>query len=152
MEEFKKTYGIESDRGLLTWSGKAIRDMAKKIDPEFLEEYEQTFRLCSRFSHPSILGDQEYIIKDDRSLMFSPLPSEIGLVVNVRKASKYILDYLRIVEDLFAFEKKARIEELSRMHKDIFDRYASKETSAAKTGKKTDTSIRESVVAFHILE
>ncbi|MBF0478022.1 MAG: hypothetical protein HQL26_00930 [Candidatus Omnitrophica bacterium] len=102
-EEFKKTFKVKSDRALLTWSGKTVRDMAKQIDKKWLYEYETIFRLCSRFSHPSILGDNEYMILDEKKLVFSSLPSDIGIVPNLPNAAKYCLEFLMIINDLFKF-------------------------------------------------
>lgn len=79
VDEFKVNFHITSDKALITWSGKSIRDMAKKVDHKLLDEYEKTFRLCSRFSHPSILGDNEYLIQDNNNLIFSLFLRTSGL-------------------------------------------------------------------------
>ncbi len=148
VEEFKKNYKVQSDRALLTWSGATIRDMAKAIGADLLDEYEHTFRLCSRFSHPSILGDQEYMMMDDQRLVFSARPSDIGIIINLRKMFQYVLDYLRLVENLFDFGKLERIEELAALHKGIFDGYNAKEKPAAP--KNDAAAVRESIVAFDV--
>ncbi|MCK5492780.1 MAG: hypothetical protein KAJ14_06700, partial [Candidatus Omnitrophica bacterium] len=65
-EGFKKKYNITSNRGLLTWSGQAVIDMARLVDKNLLDEYQSIFRSCSRFSHPSIVGDNEYLNYDEK--------------------------------------------------------------------------------------
>ena len=97
VEEFKEKYKITSDRALISWSGMSLKDIAKKVDRKLLECYETTFRLCSRFSHPSILGDNEYLIQKDKSLAFSPLPSTVysssSLVTET--GSRWVMKFLR---------------------------------------------------------
>ena len=104
VESFKKKFKIISDRALITWSGKTVRDMAKEVNNELLFEYENNFRLCSRFSHPSILGDREYLVQDGQKLIFSPLPASIGIIPNLKSAIKYAWNFLGVIDELFNFQ------------------------------------------------
>lgn len=152
VDEFKKEFHIISDQALVTWSGKAIRDMAKQVDKNLLEEYEITFRLCSRFSHPSILGDNEYMVQDDKHIIFSPLPSDIGVVVNLENAIKYILEFLRIINTLFSFGYEKPLESLtSNLEKILQSKKYQPETpqsAATIQSNQKSTSIRESIIKF----
>lgn len=149
VEEFKKTFNIVSDKALLTWSGKTVRDMAKFVDEKLLEEYETTFRLCSRFSHPSILGDQEYIIQDNKHLIFSPLPSSIGVVVNLKNAIKYMLEFLNIIDALYAFHYQPTLNDLRVKFAYIssLEKYQ-KDPSSAERNQNISASIKESIITF----
>ncbi len=149
VEEFKRDFGITSDRALITWSGKSVRDMARKVSRDLLDEYEKTFRLCSRFSHPSILGDNEYLIQNDNKLTFSPQPSAIGIVSNLRSAIDYALDFLRITDDLFALDLKEAIAQMQRRTRDLFNHAESPSSDSSKSAPiKPPPSIRDSIVAF----
>ncbi|MDD5669217.1 MAG: DUF5677 domain-containing protein, partial [Candidatus Omnitrophica bacterium] len=120
-EEFKKKYKIESDRALITWSGKSVKDMAKKIDRKLLDEYDSAFRLYSRFSHPSIIGDREYLNFENDILKLSSLPSFIGIVPNLKRAVNYLCDFLFIFDDLFSLGRKQKINDLVSKSASIFN-------------------------------
>lgn len=120
VQEFKDEFSITSDRALITWSGKSVRDMARKVNRTLLEEYEKTFRLCSRFSHPSILGDNEYLIQNDNQLTFSPQPSAIGIVSNLHNAITYALDFISVTDELFQLGKRADIDRLLQRNDALF--------------------------------
>jgi len=149
VDEFKVNFQITSDKALITWSGKSIRDMAKKVDHKLLDEYEKTFRLCSRFSHPSILGDNEYLIQDNNNLIFSPLPSDIGIVSNLINALKYELDFLTITNQLFKLHKQKEIDQYLTKYQYLFsnERY-SEDALSNKTAQSPALSIRESTITF----
>ena len=110
VQTYKRTYGIRSDRALLTWSGKTLKDMARAISKELHHEYEKTFRQCSRFSHPTILGDKEYMIQDDKSLSFSPQASGVGVETNCISSILYFLLFLSAFNDLFDIGQKGCID------------------------------------------
>ena len=148
VEEFKKEYNITSDRGLLTWSGKTVRDMAKHISPELLAEYDLTFRQCSKFSHPTILGDQEYIVQDDKNLVFSPLPSPIGVNINLKQAVNYFLDFADLVDEHFQLNSKAAIDALRLRHHELFQN-TEKPVPSSKSGKD-GIPIRDCTVIFKV--
>lgn len=149
VDEFKKNFHIISDKALITWSGKSIRDMAKKVDHKLLDEYEKTFRLCSRFSHPSILGDNEYLIQDDKNLIFSPLPSDIGIVTNLVSAIKYEMEFLNVTDHLFKLNKQAEIVKFTTNYDTLFNNVKYSEDTLAKKSAQTPSSmLRESTVAF----
>lgn len=145
VEDFKKSYQIISDRALLTWSGKTVRDMAQKVSLELMEEYDETFRLCSRFSHPSILGDQEYVIQDDQRLVFSAQPSGVGIVPNLKKTIRYMIDLLLIVDELFEFDQK---ESLSSLLMDLDQVFPSPSASPQEKKPQPKHSVRDSIVSF----
>ena len=149
VEEFKTKYRIKSDRALVSWSGITLKDMAKKVDRKLLDSYETTFRLCSRFSHPSILGDDEYLIQKDHSLTFSPLPSTIGIVPNLKSAMEFILELLYITNDLFTFRKKEMIRSIEQNIGILFakERYQDKSLSK-RPAEKPAANIRESRITF----
>ncbi|MDD5730341.1 MAG: DUF5677 domain-containing protein [Candidatus Omnitrophica bacterium] len=120
-KEYKEKYGISSDRGLLTWSGKPIRDMAKLVDEKLLGEYESAFRIDSRFSHPSILSDNEYLDYDDYILKLSPLPSDAGVVTNLKRAITYLIEFLGLFNELFGLQYEARLMELQSRVDEVFN-------------------------------
>lgn len=109
-EEYKKNYGITSDRALLTWSGKSIRDMARQADKNLLKEYELAFRIDSRFSHPSIIGDKEYVDFKEEALVLSFLPSPNGVVLSLKRAMTYLTDFWAIFNALFELNGDDRIK------------------------------------------
>ncbi len=151
VNDFKKKFNITSDRALMTWSGKTVRDMAREVDRKLLNEYETTFRLCSRFSHPSILGDNEYLVQDDKNITFSPLPSEIGITVNLKNAIFYILNFLFIIDDFFNFKYKDRLKDLEKRGHDIFKLNLYKDPiSIQQAPPKRSNSIRESRITFKV--
>ena len=98
---FKKKYDITSNKGLLTWSGRAVVDMARLVDKNLLDEYQSIFRSCSRFSHPSIVGDSEYLNYEEKILTFSHLPSLAGISANLEKATDYLIDFINIFNEMF---------------------------------------------------
>lgn len=151
VEEFKKKYRITSDRAFLTWSGKTVKDMARQVSRVLAEEYESTFRMGSRFSHPTILGDKEYMVQDDKSLVFSSLPSELGLVINLRKAFRYFLDFLEMVNALFELDRSEELRSLNRRYEEIFlmEKH-NPQSSTEKTApaRPSTTNIKESKVVF----
>lgn len=150
-EEFKKKYRIISDRALMTWSGKTVRDMARQVDRELLSEYETTFQLCSRFSHPSILGDNEYLVYDDKYLIFSPLPSVIGVYENLSNGIKIMLDFLYLVNDVFDFQQESQLKEFERRYclcmKDLS--CLNKDVSAP-APQRSKSAIHQSIIKFKI--
>ena len=115
IEKFKKKYLITSDKALLTWSGKTIKDMAQAVDSLWKEEYESTFRLCSRFSHPSILGDKEYIIQKENQLIFTSVPSNVGILDNLKKSTKYKFEFLKDFNKLFQLNFGKELSVLEKM-------------------------------------
>ena len=123
--------------------------MAKFIDKKLLEEYETTFRLCSRFSHPSILGDQEYIVQDDHCLIFSPLPSPIGIVPNLKNAIKYMIEFLDLIDEIYALEFKQSLTELKLRFEIIsnMEKYQ-KDLSSPERPSSNPSSIKESIIVF----
>lgn len=149
VEEFKKKFKISSDRALLTWSGKTVRDMAQAVDKKLLEDYETTFRLCSRFSHPSVLGDKEYLIQDDQHLIFSPLPSAIGVVSTLKSAIQYTLEFLFVINQIFQFNNETQLNNL-RAEADLtfqMNKYQKDETLNGKS-RRESLDIRQSKIAF----
>ena len=147
-EAFKKKFRLRSDQALLTWSGKTVKDMAREISKKLLEEYETTFRLCSRFSHPSILGDQEYMLQDGKNLIFSPLPSLIGVAANLKNSMSLMIQFTELINIHF----KANEEQLI---KNLYSEFASlpniekleQDNPSSKPSQET-TQIRESTIKF----
>jgi len=119
IKEFKKKYNITSDRALITWSGRSVRDMARMISRKWMGEYDSTFRLSSRFSHPSIIGDREYMNHEDNNLIFYPFPSMTGVLTNLRIAIYYVYEYLVMMNELlnlnFTEKLKSLKEEIERV-------------------------------------
>lgn len=111
-EIFKKKYGIRSDRSLLSWSGKSIRDMAKAVDSSLFREYEASFRVDSRFSHPSIIGDNDYVDYAGDALILSSEPSPSGVVVSLKRAGGYLMDFLILFDELFDLQSEKAIDEI----------------------------------------
>ncbi len=120
-KEYKTKYGISSDRALLTWSGKSVRDMAKKVSNKLLEEYETTFRFCSRFSHPSIVGDKEYIDYKEESLILSPFPSDVGIPQALFLGMKYMTNFMVLLDELFVLENTKNISGIKKNLQKIHD-------------------------------
>lgn len=148
--EFKRNFNVTSDRALVTWSGKTVRDMAKEINQDLVDEYDTTFRLCSRFSHPSILGDKEYLIQDGTNLIFSPLPSGIGIVPNLSKAIKYTLEFLATINSLFLSPENHVLQELADDLQKILTmgKYHAKSVSSPTTSESQPQSIRDCIINF----
>jgi hypothetical protein len=120
-EEYKKEHNIISDKALITWSGKTIKDMANAVDNKLCEEYDSVFRFCSRFSHPSIVGDKEYINYEDKVFTMKPLPSDIGIVISLNKSTAYLMDFLKLHNSLFNLNYDNSLQKIDKMHKDIFN-------------------------------
>jgi hypothetical protein len=148
VEEFKKKFHVTSDRALMTWSGKTIKDMAGQINRELVNEYETTFRLCSRFSHPSILGDNEYLIQDDKNLVFSPLPSTVGVVPNLKNAIRYTIEFMKIINELFQFSYVENIAVLESECTQVFSMEKYKEHILSNNRSQSSSSIKESQIFF----
>ncbi len=119
-QEYKQKYRITSDKALVTWSGKTIRDMAKLADPRLLKEYESAFRVDSQFSHPSIMGDKEYLSYGDNALLFFFLPSASGVVLNLKRAVTYMTDFLMVFNELFSLEGAKTLKKLQRRIDEVF--------------------------------
>lgn len=119
VEAFKEKYKVKSDKALVTWSGRSVRDMAKRAAQSLLKEYDDTFRLSSRFSHPSIIGDRAYIKYIGNDMTFSPFPSATGVYANFRIAIHYMADFLGLFNDLFQLGFNARIEQLKTEVKNL---------------------------------
>lgn len=147
-EAYKKENNIISDKALLTWSGKTVKDMAKAVDKELYEEYDAVFRFCSRFSHPSIVGDKEYINYENKVFTMKPLSSDIGIIISLKKAAVYIIDFLKQYNSLFSLNYDDRIKKIDKMHKDIFsmDKY-NKSTPIDKSLSNMD---KDTIVRFEV--
>lgn len=149
VEEFKKKFDVTSDRALVTWSGKTVRDMAKHVSPQLLAEYDETFRQCSKFSHPSILGDNEYMIRENKNLVFSPQPSGIGVVVNLRLAVRYFLDLAELVNEQLDLHSDRRIARVREAYQLIYEALKNvKETPSAP--ERGTVPIKECTVVFKV--
>lgn len=118
-DNFKKKYNITSNRALLTWSGRAVVDMARLADKNLLAEYQSIFRSCSRFSHPSIVGDNEYLNYGEKILTFSHLPSSVGISANFEKAVDYLFDFISIFNEMFCLDYDDDIINLKNKLKEI---------------------------------
>ena len=141
VDEYKKKYKISSDKGLITWSGKPLRDMARLVNEALLEEYEFVFRHCSRFSHPSIIGDKEYLNYKNSTLTLSSLPTTIGAVSNLKKAILYLLDFLKMGNILFGLSYEGKIRDFESRIEDM--KFPSTEKSTPDISPK---NISEAVV------
>lgn len=151
VNDFKKKFNIASDRSLMTWSGKTVKDMARAVNQNLLNEYETIFRSCSRFSHPTILGDQEYLIQDDQNLIFSPHPSTIGIVPNLKNTIRTMMRLLYIVNSLFDFPFKKALITLDHRCQSIFalPQYSDTPPSQEKTPERKSFPIKEMTITFH---
>lgn len=103
-QEFKKTYNVVSDKALVTWSGKATRDMAKAAGGELLREYDKCFRKSSRFSHPSIMGDKEYVRVTQDEIVFLPFSGDVSAKERLENASAYLLGFMTSFSELFGLD------------------------------------------------
>jgi len=133
VDVFKQKYSISSDKALVTWSGKSIRDMARSVDKDFLEEYDSTFRLCSRFSHPSIIGDKDFFTFENMTMTFSAAPSPSGNSTLITKAILYLLDFLRILDALFELSYTSNLDGI---YKEVQAAFAKNAAAEAKNAKK----------------
>ena len=141
VEEFKKEFKITSDKALITWSGRSMRDMAKMISQTLLEEYDSTFRLSSRFSHPSIMGDRQYLDYEDNYIVFSALPSSVGVDSNYVIAMIYLAEFIDIFNTLFGLKTESQIKALKAELKEtsetkIYSPKSAKKPSAESSGRK----------------
>jgi len=151
VDEFKTEYNLKSDRALLTWSGQTLKDMAKRISKELLNEYESAFRLSSRFSHPGILGDKEYLIQDEKKLVFSPEPTDIGIILNMKRTINYYLEFLFMTNGLFDLKYEDQLNDIKLKCDNVFrmDKYLLEEVPSSKTAGKP-SGIKESVIVFKL--
>lgn len=150
VEEFKQKFNVTSDRALLTWSGKTVRDMAKYVDARLLDEYDLTFRQCSKFSHPSILGDHEYLIQDNKNLVFSPLPSPLGVAVNLQQAVQYFLEFAKVVNELFGLKKNSELVALRSRYQSLTSLEKKPGSGAGHQPSIPTTPIRECTIVFKV--
>lgn len=150
--EFKGKFAVASDRGLLTWSGKTVRDMARCVDAYLPAEYDLIFRQCSKFSHPSILGDHEYLVQDNKDLIFSPRPSPIGVVVNLRKAIEYFLEFAQLINEQFQLQQENELDNLKAKYSNLFKppNIQPQNTSSDTLAKPAAVPIRECNVVFKV--
>ena len=149
VEAFKERYQIKSDRALLTWSGRTLKDMARKTSPELLAEYETAFRQYSRFSHPTILGDREYMVQDDQTLTFSPLPSEVGVQINFLNAMKYYVEFMTVANQLFGLQRGGPLQQTQSAVYQYLARFEEAEVPG-KHQQRRDLNIHEVRVRFEI--
>lgn len=153
VDEFKRRFRISSDRALVTWSGKTVRDMARHVSPQLAAEYDRTFRVCSRFSHPTILGDHEYMIRDSNDLVFSTTPSLIGVEINLRFAVQYLLGFAGLIGAELCVKDAGGLsglkEELSSLKgSDVsFDGHSPSSSSSESSGA---IPLRECAVIFRV--
>lgn len=150
VNDFKKKYNIISDKALLTWSGKTVKDMAKMVDEKLMKEYEITFRLCSKFSHPSIISDKEYMISDEESIVFSTLPSFIGVVQNLISAVRYTLEFLSIFNQLYDLKNDEKLRGLEKTFEELcaLPKYQSEFISSVESASPKSPISRESKIFF----
>lgn len=118
--EFKKKYNIISDKALITWSGKSVRDMAKHCGVNLLDEYDFGFRIYSRFSHPSIIGDKEYLRYENDVLRFSFFLDSSGIILSLKKATLYLIEFLFIFNKSFNIQGDLQLSKLQGAVDKIF--------------------------------
>ena len=147
-EEFKKKFRVRSDQALITWSGKTVKDMAREISKKLLEEYETTFRLCSRFSHPSILGDQEYMLQDEKNLIFSPQPSLIGVATNLKNSISLMIQFIEFINIHFKINKERLVEALFSQFASLPNIEKLEQDNPPEKPAQGNTQIRESTIKF----
>lgn len=149
--EFKDKYNITSDKGLLTWSGRTIKDMASKVDDKLLAEYESMFRACSQFSHPSIISDREYVWYQSQALVFSTNPSSEGVSQNMKRAVNYFYEFIKIFDQMYELNKRNKIGELRKNMAKVFgmEKY-NKALPFEKTSKSIDKESSKIPVKFNI--
>ena len=148
VDDFKKKYRVTSDRALVTWSGKTVKDMARSVSRELHQEYESTFRQCSRFSHPTILGDKEYIVQGHKTLTFAPGPSGVGVELNYLVAIKYFLKYLELIDGLFVLGHEKHLAALHQNFQDAETCLQAKSPSSSASSKKSETNLKEVKIYF----
>ena len=88
-------------------------------------------------------------MQDDRCLIFSPLPSPIGIVPNLKNTIKYMLEFLGLVDQIYSLdfrqtlvELKLKFEIISQMEK------FQKDLSSPERPAANASSIRESIIVF----
>lgn len=150
VEDFKKKYDVISDKSLLTWSGKTLKDMARQVSKDLMHEYESTFRLCSRFSHPTILGDSEYIIRDDKTLTFSSLPTKVGISANYCSALHFFIEFVSLINDLFGLTRGEDISSLKQKFNSFLNKITQPEQPAAAQPPGSSTPLREVKIHFDV--
>ncbi|MEW5894190.1 MAG: DUF5677 domain-containing protein [Candidatus Omnitrophota bacterium] len=146
-EEFKTKYHINSGRGLLTWSGRTVKDMAGIVSKDLLKEYESMFRTCSKFTHPSIISDKEYMVIDDEEIVFSVSPSLIGVEIILSKNISYTFDVLSIFAGLFQLKCDVVLNAFERKFK-AYQASLSTSTSGTGAGETAASINRESIIVF----
>ncbi len=124
--EFKAKYNIISDKALISWSGKSVRDMAKHNGVNLLDEYDSGFRFYSRFSHPSIIGDKEYLRYENDVLRFSFFLDSSGIILSLKKAAAYLMEFLSVFNKSFDMQFDAQLLNLRSDMDKIFqmDKYS----------------------------
>ncbi len=147
--EYKKKYNIVSDRALLSWSGKTIKDMARITDKNLFQEYESAFRIYSRFSHTSIIGDNEYMDFKNNILTFSPSPGTIAVTSALKNAVNYTMDFLRVFNDMFNLRYETRIRKLECNITEVFNMDKYKEIPAIEKSY-TKEEFKKMLVKFDI--
>ncbi len=148
VEDFKKKYRVTSDRALVTWSGRTVKDMARIVSRELHQEYESMFRQCSRFSHPTILGDKEYIIQGHKTLTFAPGPSAVGVEWNYLFAIQYFIQYLELVNGLFILGYEQPLACLRQNFQNAQDGLNKKSLASSGSSQKSETHLKE--VKFYV--
>ena len=148
VDDFKRNYRVTSDRALVTWSGKTAKDMARIVSRELHQEYESMFRHCSRFSHPTILGDNEYIIHGHKALTFAPGPSPVGVEANYLVAIRYFIKYLELIDGLFALGYGPQLLCLRKDFQNAQDCLNKTSPAAAVSSKKFEANLREVKIYF----
>ncbi len=123
VEEFKKTYDVKNDRELSTWSGISIFKMAKTANE--LVDYNLLYSTCCNFSHPSILGIQSNVIRNEKVTFYSPKPSFQYIDVNIKSSIDYFLEYLVMFDYFYSLGMKKKLDGYQLRAKKIFE--ASKE-------------------------
>lgn len=151
-QAFKKKYNVTSDKALVTWSGKSTRDMAKLADKKLLKEYESAFRLDSRFSHPSIIGDKEYLDYQGSDLVFSFQPSDSGIAGSLKRAMGYLTLALTLFDSLFDLNGTSRLgcfrsrtEEIFKMEKYRKALFVEKSSPSLNKGNAANISVQFNV-------
>ncbi len=147
--EYKRKYNIVSDRALLSWSGKTIKDMARITDKNLFREYESAFRIYSRFSHASIIGDNEYMDFKNNILTFSPSPGTIAVTSALKNAINYTMDFLRVFNDMFNLHYETRIRKLECNITEVFNMDKYKEIPAIEKSY-TKEEFKKMLVKFDI--
>jgi len=147
--EYKRQYNIVSDRALLTWSGKTIKDMARTTDKNLFLEYESAFRIYSRFSHASIIGDNEYMYFQNNILTFSPSPGTIAVTSALKNAINYTMDFLRVFNDLLDLRCDTHIRKLEGNITEVFSMEKYKDTPAVENSYTKD-DFKKMFVKFDI--